>query len=100
MLGVAISTVAGRLRSTGRSGVACQTSVPASQTSTAWSSSVPVNDAGLQRGRVVVEVDQRGAEEADQRLDGALDQFLAGLGQHLDRDVGRHPVVLDEVTDE
>jgi hypothetical protein len=39
---VAISTVAGRLRITGRSGVGCQISVTASQTSTAKDSSVPV----------------------------------------------------------
>ena len=42
MFGVAISTVAGRFRMTLRSGVGCQTSVTASHTSTANSSSVPV----------------------------------------------------------
>ncbi len=40
--GVAISTVAGRLMITLRSGVGCQTSLTALQTSTANSSSVPV----------------------------------------------------------
>ena len=44
--GVAISTVAGRLMMTLRSGVGAHTSVTASQTSTANSSSVPVNDSG------------------------------------------------------
>jgi hypothetical protein len=33
-------------------------------------------------------VDERGAAEADQRLDGPLDELLAGLGEHLDGDVG------------
>ena len=46
MFGVAISTVAGRLTMTLRSGVGCQTSVTASTTSTAKSSSVPVYDSG------------------------------------------------------
>ena len=47
MLGVAISTVAGRFRIALRAGVGCQTSVTASQISTAKSSSVPVKLSGL-----------------------------------------------------
>ncbi len=46
MLGVAISTVAGRLTIILRSGVGSQTSFTASQTSTAKSSSVPVKLSG------------------------------------------------------
>ena len=46
MLGVATSTVAGRLRITVRSGVGCQTSITASQISTANGSSVPVKVSG------------------------------------------------------
>ncbi len=46
MLGVAISTVAGRLRIVLRCGVGCQTAVTASQISTAKSSSVPVKLSG------------------------------------------------------
>ena len=42
MLGVAISTVAGRLMIVLRSGVGCHTSLTALHTSTANSSSVPV----------------------------------------------------------
>ncbi len=64
---------------------------------------VPVeaeDDPALQGGGRVVEVDQRGAAEADERLDGALDQLLTGLREHLDRHVGRHEVLLDEHPDE
>ncbi len=46
MLGVAISTVAGRLRMILRSGVGRQTSITASQISLAKSSSVPVKLSG------------------------------------------------------
>ncbi len=37
---------------------------------------------------------------AAQRLEGALDQLVAGLGQHLDGDVVGDQVVLDELADE
>ena len=47
MLGVAISTVAGRFRIVLRAGVGRQTAVTASQISTAKSSSVPVKLSGL-----------------------------------------------------
>ncbi len=46
MFGVATSTVAGRLRITGRCGVGCQTSITASQISFANGSSVIVNVSG------------------------------------------------------
>ena len=46
VLGTDISTVAGRFNTTGFSGVGCQTSMTASQTSSAKSSSVPVKDSG------------------------------------------------------
>ena len=46
MLAVAISTVAGRFRMTGRVGVGSQTSITASQISSAKSSSVPVKLSG------------------------------------------------------
>ena len=53
----------------------------------------------LQLGGRVVEVDDhpRGALEA---LVGALDQFLAALGEHLDGDVLRDQVLFDELADE
>ena len=41
-----------------------------------------------------------GLAGADQRLDGALDQLLPGLGQHRDADVVGHPAGLDEAADE
>ena len=50
------------------------------------------------RGRVVQV--HGGHPRADQRLDRALDQVLAGLGQHRDPDVVRDPVFLDELADE
>ena len=37
---------------------------------------------------------------ADQRLDGALDELLARLGQHRDAHVVGNPVALDELADE
>src|SRR6185437_864630 len=54
--------------------------------------------AERRRGRVV-QVD-RGALRAFQGLNGALDQVLAGLGQHGDADVRRDLVALDELPDE
>ena len=57
------------------------------------------HDVALQdRGRVV-EVHDR-LLRADQRLVGASDQVLAGLGQHLDGDVVRDQVLLDQHPDE
>ncbi len=53
-LGVAISTVAGRLMMMGFSGVAPTTSVTASQTSLENASSVPVNDSGEYSQRQLV----------------------------------------------
>ena len=55
--------------------------------------------AAEQRRDGVVQVDVR-PRDADQRLDGALDQVLAGLGQHRDRHVLGDPVALDELADE
>ena len=49
--------------------------------------------------RRVVEVDDR-LLGAAQRLEGALDQLVAGLGQHLDGDVVGDQVLLDELADE
>ena len=57
------------------------------------------HDAAEGRRGGVVHVDGR-VLGADQRLDGALDEFLARLGQHRDADVGRDPVALDEAADE
>ena len=57
------------------------------------------DDAAEQRRGGVVQVDG-GAGGADQGLDGALDQVLAGLGQHRDRDVVGDLVALDELADE
>ncbi len=51
--------------------------------------------AALERARGVVEVHDR-LLGAAQRLVGALDELLAGLGQHLDHDVVGDQVVLDE----
>ena len=57
------------------------------------------DDAALQgRGRVV-EMHDRAPGAAD-RLEGALDQLGARLGQHLDRDVVGDQVLLDELADE
>ena len=55
--------------------------------------------AAEQRGQRVVEVDV-GVVDADQRLHGALDQVLTGLGQHRDGDVLGDPVLLDQLADE
>ena len=56
------------------------------------------DDAALQgRGRVV-EVHDRAPGAAD-RLEAALDQFGARLGQHLDGDVLGHEILLDELAD-
>ena len=41
-----------------------------------------------------------GVVDADQRLDGALDQVLTGLGQHRDRHVVGHAVLLDQLAHE
>ena len=57
------------------------------------------DDAAEYRGRRVVQVHGR-APGSDQGRDGALDQFLARLGQHGDRDVVRHRARLDQVADE
>ncbi len=59
----------------------------------------PEHHATLQRGRRVVEVHDGLLRTLD-GLEGAADQFLAGLGQHLDGDVVRDRVGLDELTDE
>jgi hypothetical protein len=59
----------------------------------------PEHHAPEQRGQCVVEMDV-GVVDADQRMDGPLDQVLARLGQYRDRDVLRHPVLLDELPDE
>ena len=59
----------------------------------------PEDDPAEQRGQRVVEVDV-GAGYADQRLDAALDEVLAGLGQHRDRHVVGDLVALDELADE
>ena len=56
------------------------------------------DDPALQgRGRVVEMHD--GAAGAADRLEAALDQLGPGLGQHLDRDVVRDEVLLDELAD-
>ena len=59
----------------------------------------PEDDAAEQRGQRVVEVDV-GAGYADQRLHAALDEVLAGLGQHRDGHVVGDPVALDDLADE
>ena len=59
----------------------------------------PEDDAAEQRRQRVVEVDVR-VVDADQRVHRALDQVLARLGQHRDRDVLGHPVLLDQLADE
>ena len=53
------------------------------------------DDAALQRRGRVVEMDDGAARAAD-RLEGALDELGAGLGQHLDGDVIGHQPLLDE----
>ena len=53
------------------------------------------HDAALRRGGGVVEVDD-GLLRADQRLEGALDQILARLHEHLEPHVVRRAVFLDE----
>jgi hypothetical protein len=55
----------------------------------------PEDDAALQRRGRVVEVDDRRWRR--ERLEGALDQVLARLGQHLDRDVVGDQVLLDQL---
>ena len=57
------------------------------------------DDPPLQGAGRVVEVDDR-LPGAAQRLEGALDQLVAGLGEHLDRDVVGDQVLLDELADE
>ena len=57
------------------------------------------DDPTLQLRRRVVEVDDR-PWRATQALEGAFDQLATALRQHLDGDVVRDQVVLDEETDE
>ena len=57
------------------------------------------HDPALQCRRRVVEVDDGPLGPAD-RLERALDQMLAALGQDLDRHVVRDQVLLDELADE
>src|SRR3954471_2771743 len=57
------------------------------------------DDPPLQGAGRVVEVDDR-VVGAPQRLEGALDQLVTGLGEDLDRDVVRDQVLLDQLTDE
>ena len=59
----------------------------------------PEDHATLQRGRGVVEVHDRLLGAAD-RLEGALDQVLARLGQHLDDHVVGDQVFFDELAHE
>jgi hypothetical protein len=57
----------------------------------------PEHDAALQgRGRVVEMHDR---PRRPDRLEGALDQSLARLGQHLDRHVLGDQILLDELAD-
>ncbi len=53
----------------------------------------------LQGGRRIVEVDDDLLRALD-RLEGALDQFRAALGQDLDRDIVRNGAALDDRADE
>jgi hypothetical protein len=57
------------------------------------------HDVALQHARGVVEVHD-GLLRAGDRLVGAVDERLAGLRQHLDRDVIRDQVLLDEAAHE
>ena len=57
------------------------------------------DDAALELGRRVVEVDDR-PRRAAQALEGAFDELATALGQHLDGDVVGDQVVLDEQPDE
>jgi hypothetical protein len=59
----------------------------------------PEDHPPLERGGRVVEVHD-GAPRAAQRLEGAVDQVLPALGQHLDRDVLGDQVLLDQLPDE
>ena len=57
------------------------------------------HDPAEHRRGGVIEVND-GARCAPQRLEGATDQFRAGRGQDLDRDVIRDEVLLDQLADE
>src|SRR4051794_33250559 len=57
------------------------------------------DDAALQRAGRVIQVHDR-LPGALQGLVGALDQLVAGLREHLDRDVVGDQVVFDQLTDE
>ena len=57
------------------------------------------DDFALQGGRRIVEVDDD-LLRAFHRLEGALDQFRAALGQDLDRDIVRNCAALDDRADE
>ena len=59
----------------------------------------PEDDPALQGRGGVVQVDQRRRRALD-GLEGARDQLRPGLGQHLDADVGRDEVLLDDLPDE
>ena len=59
----------------------------------------PEDHPALQRRGRVVEVHDRLLRAAD-RLEGALDQRVPGLGQHLDDDVVGDQVFLDQLPDE
>ncbi len=59
----------------------------------------PEHDAPHHRRGGVVEMDDRPAGAA-QRLEGAADQGLARLRQHLDRHVGRDAVLVDQLAHE
>ena len=58
----------------------------------------PEDDPALRRRRRVVQVQDR-APDALQALEGAADQVLAGLRQHLYRHVVRNALLLDQLTD-
>src|SRR4249920_447028 len=57
------------------------------------------DDSSLQCGGGVIQVDDR-PPSTMQRLEGALDEVVASLRQHLDADVIRNHVALDELADE
>ena len=59
----------------------------------------PEHDPALRRRRRVVEVDDRAPDPA-QRLEGAADQRLARLRQHLHRDVVGDEPLVDQLADE
>src|SRR5215831_12203344 len=93
MFGVATSTVAGRFMIALRCGVGCHTSITASHTSRANSSSVAVNVSGLYSKRQSVSGRSSVICLIRRRAHRDVDYAVAILGEHYAAEYGRGGVV-------